>query len=149
MLKTIRECPNTACARPIEPIRWAILVSSLSRTYWHCLKKCRLLLTAVKTDAQPIADQSTSRILSVNCLAPEDALRHCSHLETDFQEPAQAEREKYHRIRSGLENGLSESEKGMPTSSVDKDLLLYAKKHNASLATQEQTLINRFISRQT
>jgi len=70
----------------------------------------------------------------------EDALRYCSHLETDFQEPALAERGKYHRIMSGLENSLSESEKGMPTSTVDKDLLLYAKKHNASLATQEQTL---------
>ncbi|MCX6116739.1 MAG: hypothetical protein NT027_04300 [Proteobacteria bacterium] len=70
----------------------------------------------------------------------EDALRYCSSLETDFQEPALAEREKYHRIMSGLENGLLAAEKGMPTSTVDKDLLLYAKKHNASLATQEQTL---------
>jgi hypothetical protein len=70
----------------------------------------------------------------------EDALGYCRGMEVKFRTPAEQERKKYHGIMSGIESRLSDNQKSASASTTDKDLLVFAKKNNAKLATQEVTL---------
>ena len=70
----------------------------------------------------------------------EDALGYCRDMEVKFKVPAEQERKKYHGIMSGIESRLSDNQKSASASAADKDLLVFAKKNNAKLATQELTL---------
>ena len=69
-----------------------------------------------------------------------DALKYCYQFQGAIKEPAEAEKTKSFGIFSAIENRPSANQKGAPTSSTDKYLLLLAKKNDAKLATQEHTL---------